>query len=526
MKKITKSFLSIVLFSSIFTLSALAQKTQPANAQKAMLDATKFMVDKVSTNGGYVGLYLEDLSRRWGELEAFKTMIWVQNPGTVDMGNIFLDAYRLTKEEYYYDAAKKVAGALIYGQQSSGGWNYMIDFAGDASNRQWYNTIGKNAWGFEEHNHYYGNATFDDEVTCNASRFLLRMYLEKLDVTIKPALDKAIAFIMKSQYPLGGWPQRYPLKYDYPHGDFADYTSFYTFNDDVILGNLKFLIDCYQTLGESRFLEPIQRAMNFFILSQQGNPQAGWGQQYDLDLKVAHARTYEPPALLPGQTAANIEALIKFYEYTGDRRYIARIPDAFQWLETIKLPQSETAEGRYTHPVFVEMGTNKQWYAHRTGTGVRDGHYWWDYNSDNPLLHYGAKTKLNVDKLKQDYARVLALSPAELTKDSPLKPRKSDSSRMPQNYYDKDFAALPKVDEASAKAVIAKLDNQNRWLTKHEWASRPFTVSADGKESNTARDSDQGGKGIMDASEQQYINLREYLKNMNILMTYVKQQQK
>ncbi|HEY0899449.1 MAG: pectate lyase [Daejeonella sp.] len=523
-RSITVLFLAF--FSLIFTSAAMGQNTQLSNAKQKMLDATKFMVEKVSTNGGYVGLYLEDLSRRWGELEAYKTMIWVQNPGTVDMGHVFLDAYKVTKDEYYYKAAEKVAGALIFGQQDSGGWNYMIDFAGDASNRNWYNTIGKNAWGFEEHNHYYGNATFDDEVTSQAARFLLRMYLEKLDVSFKPSLDKAINFIIQAQYPLGGWPQRYPLKHDYPHGDYEDYTSFYTYNDDVILGNLNFLIDCYVTLGEKRFLDPIQRAMNFFIISQQGNPQAGWGQQYDMDLKPAHARSYEPPALLPGQTFRNSMSLISFYEYTGDRKFIARIPDAIKWLESIQLPKSETADGRYTHPVFAEIGSNKQLYAHRTGTGVNNGRYWWDYNSENPLLHYGAKTKLNMDQLKDEYARVNALSPEEVTRNSPIKNRMFTGGELPQRYFDGRInppAATP--DESAVKAVIAKLDNQNRWLTRHEWASRPYSVTAGGEESNTARDSDAGGRAIMDASDQQYISLREYMKNMNVLINYVRQPQ-
>lgn len=522
MKRSLSSLLFLTLFSLIFAFPAAGQKAQSSIAKQRMLDATRFMVEKVSTNGGYVGLYLEDLSRRWGELEAFKTMIWVQNPGTVDMGHVFLDAYKVTKDEYYYEAAEKVAGALIFGQQDSGGWNYMIDFAGDASNRHWYNTIGKNAWGFEEHNHYYGNATFDDEVSSEASRFLLRMYLEKLDTSFKPALDKAINFIIQAQYPLGGWPQRYPLKHDAPHGNLEDYTSFYTFNDEVISGNLDFLIDCYLTLGENRFLDPIQRAMNFYIITQQGNPQAGWGQQYDMQLVPAHARSYEPAALLPGQTFKNAMSLIRFYEYTGDRKFISRIPDAIKWLESIQLPKSETADGRYTHPVFVEKGSNKQLYAHRTGKGVKDGRYWWDYSSENPLLHYGAKTKINIDQLKEEYARVNALSPEEVTRNSPIKNRMFTGAELPQRYFDaRTSSPGPGPNESAVKAVIAKLDNQYRWLTRHEWPSRPYSVTPAGEESNTARDSDAGGRAIMDPSDQQYISLREYMKNMNLLINYV-----
>ncbi|MEO5999135.1 MAG: pectate lyase, partial [Chitinophagaceae bacterium] len=281
----------------------IAQKTDLAtDAAKAMLNATHYMVEKVSTNGGYVGTYLPDLSRRWGELEFYKTQIQVQSDGVVSMGNIFMDAYVATGEEYYYKAAEKAAKALIWGQLTCGGWNYMIDFAGDRSLKDWYNTIGKNAWGFEEFNHYYGNATLDDVTTSDAAKFLLRIYLQKLDFIYKPAIDRAITFVLESQYPLGGWPQRYPLKHDFPHGFDDDYTSFYTFNDDVIWGNIDFLIQCYVTLGDERLLDPVRRGMNFYLITQQGNPYGGWGQQYNMDLMPAHARSYEPPALLPSFT--------------------------------------------------------------------------------------------------------------------------------------------------------------------------------------------------------------------------------
>lgn len=86
-----------------------------------MLRSTRYIVEKVSTNGGYVWYYLPDFSRRWGEMEAYKTMIWLQNPGTVSIGNLFLEAYQATGNEYYYQAAEKVGSALIWGQCSGGG---------------------------------------------------------------------------------------------------------------------------------------------------------------------------------------------------------------------------------------------------------------------------------------------------------------------------------------------------------------------------------------------------------------------
>jgi hypothetical protein len=210
-------------------------------AEQVMLQATTYMVGKVSNHGGYLWNYLPDFSRQWGEMEAYKTMIWLQHPGTVSMGHLFLDAYKATGNEYYYQAAEKVAVALISGQSHEGGWNYMIDFAGDRSLKRWYKTIGKNGWRLEEFQHYCGNSTFDDDVTSDAARFLLRLYVEKLDPACKPALYKAIIFILKSQYPIGAWPQRFPLKYDFNKQGHPDYTSYYTFNDDVIWENIHFL---------------------------------------------------------------------------------------------------------------------------------------------------------------------------------------------------------------------------------------------------------------------------------------------
>jgi hypothetical protein len=111
----------------------------------AMKKATTFMVEKVAHKGGYVWSYLPDMSRQWGEMEAKKTMIWIQPPGTPSMGHLYLDAYHATQDEYYYRAAEQVAGALAAAQHRSGGWNYVFDFAGEQSLRDWYNTIGKNA---------------------------------------------------------------------------------------------------------------------------------------------------------------------------------------------------------------------------------------------------------------------------------------------------------------------------------------------------------------------------------------------
>lgn len=217
----------------LWALPAAAAETSPEAVKAAMRRATQFMVERVSHQGGYVWSYLADMSRRWGEMEAYPTMIWTQAPGTPEMGQIFLDALHATGDDYYYQAAAKAADALIRGQHPSGGWNYFIDTAGEESARRWYATIGRNGWRLEEFQHYYGNATFDDHATVECGRLMLRVYLEKREPKYLAALDRAVGFVLAAQYPSGGWPQRFPEMGKFENHGRPDYTGHVTLNDEV-----------------------------------------------------------------------------------------------------------------------------------------------------------------------------------------------------------------------------------------------------------------------------------------------------
>src|SRR5689334_17354939 len=111
----------------------VSKKPQGTAALAAMKRATTFMTDTVSYKGGYVWAYLADFSRTWGEMEARRTMLWVQPPGTATMGHAFLDAYHATGDEQFWRAAVASARALVSAQHPAGGWNYIYDFAGEAS---------------------------------------------------------------------------------------------------------------------------------------------------------------------------------------------------------------------------------------------------------------------------------------------------------------------------------------------------------------------------------------------------------
>ena len=456
----------LVLIALLLPVAARAQDR--AEIERTMRRATEFMVERVSTRGGYVWSYLPDMSRRWGEIEARPTMVWVQPPGTATMGHLFLDAYHATGDEYYYRAAAAAADALIQGQHRSGGWNYFIDFAGADSTRQWYDTIGRNAWRMEEFQHFGDNGTFDDAGTSEAMQLLLRIYLEKLDERFRPPLDRAIAFVLNSQYPIGGWPQRWPSDPHYP-----EYGNYITFNDDVAAENMRFLLMVYRSLGDARVKDAIVRGMAAFVVTQQGAPQPGWGLQYTLDLQIAGARSYEPRALVTHTTAANLRQLMNFYRLTGDSRYLARVPEALDWLETLRLPSDPARRGR-DFPTFIEIGTGRAMYVHRRGSNVVNGAYYVDHDPAFPLGHYGAYRAIDIPAMRRELARLQAMDRSELQRNSPL--NAPGHEPLPR-FWITDLDAGSDLNAAGGGTpaeIVRSLNTQGWWPTPLRATSNPY----------------------------------------------------
>lgn len=533
---LTFRFLIGLVCSCLYFANASAMAPTPEQTQRTMKLASQFMLDKVSYRGGFVWSYLPDFSRQWGELEARRSMIWMQPPGTASVGHLFLDAYHATGDEFYYAAAERVAGAVIYAQHPSGGWNYVADFGGESSLKEWYATIGKNAWRLEEFQHYYGNATFDDVGTAEAAKFLLRLYVEKLDPKYRPALNNVIKFMLDSQYPSGGWPQRFPLMHDHPSKEHEDYSSFITFNDDVAAENIDFLLMCYQVLGEARVREPVIRAMNSFITTQQGAPQPGWALQYTAELVPAGARSYEPKSLHTPTTAENIQQLIKFYRMTGETKYLARIPEALTWLESLALPDKSEYEGR-SHPSFIELGTDKPLFTHRRGANVSNGEYYVDYKPGNMLAHYKSASTIDVAKLRTDYQAALALKPEEAIANSPL--QAMNNIALPAYFTigkvsvsDLNFRAQKKSTTKNitdqAVELVASLNKQGYWPSPLYYTTNLYKGTAPAAQANNNYAVTMVGDE-WDTSPYPVknpilgISTGAYIKNMGVLIQYLQQ---
>ena len=520
----------------VILLTFLSMSAGDKEAKQTMRRATQYMMDVASYKGGFVWSYLPDYSRQWGELEAWRTMIWLQSPSTPDVGQVLLDAYHATGDEYYYESACKVARCIMHGQKPSGGWNYMFDYESEETTKKWYATIGRQAWRLEEFQHYYGNATFDDEATMHCAEFLLRIYLEKKNAEFYVALQKAIGFFLQSQYDNGGWPQRYPLMYDHPFRGKADYSSFVTINDDVMPRNIEFLIQCYRSLGMKELKEPILKAMYCLRDLQQPLPLAGWADQYAVkDLKPAHARSYEPRAVNTGTTVAMIRQMIHFYQLTGDKSFLKGIPNAIRFLESVQLPSEMAAllgrrplgEGDIFMPRFLNPDSGNPMYVHRKGSNVVNGQYYTDSIPTGTIAHYSSFMTTNPTMLRKALEEAEAQDAKQLEQDSPLR---EAAISGPQDYYYRQPSGMARrMPMPGVDKIISSLDSEGRWLTVFNQISNPYkpvpaTMTADSEDRQYAQTmvGDEYDTSPYANSTVQGISTRTYIWNMVALINSIR----
>ena len=487
----------VCIFLLSMSLTNVSAEPDREDVLMTMRTASEFMVDTVSCNGGYVWSYTADLSRQWGEAPARATQIWVQG-GTPDMGMLFLDAFVRTSDPYFRECAEKAANALIYGQHPLGGWHYFIDF--DKTGLvEWYEKVFSNyKWGMEEYRHYYGNCTFDDASTTDPTRFLLRLYMTTLDPAYRGPLLKALDFILMSQYPNGGWPQRYPLRYEFAHDGLKDYTSLYTFNDGVINNNISMLVEAYEQLGNEEYMKAARRGMDFFLISQGPEEQAAWADQHGMDLLPAWGRTHEPAGYMPRYTVANIRDLMKFYRITGERRYLKPIPGALNWLERSALKVLD--DGRLELAANYEVGTNLPIGRHQTDKVTEEGYGLFLYDKNPPFI----KTTVNIKYFRSQYERISALSPVEAVAEyRKQKLTKRTSSTVNPDDVDKLIGAL---DKRGAWIVEVKVPGMD---IDYDWP--PGVKFSDATKSGHADTNIQG------------ISTRAFIQNIHILLNYLGQ---
>jgi len=365
----------------------LAQTTIPralaADRQaiiETMARATSAM-RAISTEGGYVYLYSTDRTRRTAERPATATQITMQPPGTPSMGLTFLHAYEATGDKIHLAAARAAASALARCQLASGGWHSTADF-----DPAYPNEDGKLYHG-EKYIHgqiikHTIHTTFDDDTTQSAVRFLTDFVVavkgisDPADDTIRTALNRAIEGMARAQYPNGAWPQCYagevrtpadfPIRKSHFSTDYprewpdADYTRYYTLNDNCQGDCIMTLLDAAKKLGRTDCLEMAKRGGDFLLLAQLPEPQPAWAQQYDFDMQPAWARVHEAPGVSSSESGSATKALLDLYLATGESKYLDAAEKAVAWLRA-----SKVGKNRWSR--LYELGTNKPIYGDDRG---------------------------------------------------------------------------------------------------------------------------------------------------------------
>lgn len=283
--------------------------------------------------GGWPMAYSEDLERRWGEhAECQENSITVQPPATPTVGSVYLRASSVLGNREYESIACQAADALIAGQLDNGGWWHEIRFDGQGNAMREVSRV----------------ATMDDNTTQGATMFMMEMVRTARVPRYKDAARSALGFLLDSQYPSGGWPQQYPSS--------KGYSSFYTLNDAAMNDCVSTLLAGYRQFRDERYLDAAERAGAWLDEAQLPAPQRGWAQQYDLEMRPAPARWFEPAACCSAVTVRVIRTLIDLHLETGENKYLEPIPAALEWLEASRLDDGTWAR-------FYETGSNKPIYV-------------------------------------------------------------------------------------------------------------------------------------------------------------------
>jgi len=282
----------------------------------------------------------------WGEWRPVKPgVITVQPPATPTIATTYVRAYEVLGDERHLGIAQRARDALRTIQSEAGGMPHERH-PGDGPAR-------------------FG--TFDDDTTTGTLDFFIALYETTGAEEDRQAVESVGAFVLKSQYENGGWPQYYPLR--------SGYHDYITFNDNAMTDAIRACLKVYDVLDDEEYLQAAIRGGECIIRLQ--GPGGGWAQQYHHEtLEPAWARKFEPPGYSPAESVGACDALIDLAVATGDEQFLKPLPRAFQWYEDIVLPNGKRArlyEPETGRPVYGRRDKAEKVYDFENATS---GYSW------------------------------------------------------------------------------------------------------------------------------------------------------
>lgn len=295
---------------------------------------------------GWCGSYSLDLTFRSGEdsQQLPPDAVKLQAVGTPQVLEAYLAAYLALGDPATLATARAAGNLLLAGQSPHGGWFFEM-WVGPDRARGSHVWPGRATWPDPGPEHGTDSATIDDGNTFGPAEALYRLWWVTKDQRYYEGWRRGMDFLLLAQEACGGgFPQAFPSD---------GYHRYATFNDAAMRTAVDTLLTAYQRTGDRRYYASVLRCAEWVAKVHRAGK--GWGAQYDARGEVASARRFEPAGLEPPGTVAAMGILATAYEWTGQTRYLAALPDAATWLERVQLQPGVWA--RFYHP-----DTNQPWY--------------------------------------------------------------------------------------------------------------------------------------------------------------------
>ena len=263
---------------------------------------------------------------------------------------IFLSVYSITWAEaitwrevvheqrapfYKSTEAIRVADNLLLFQADIGGWD-KIDSRRNSRDMVSVLSAARKRQLLSDKRH---RCSLDNEATYSQMRFLARVYAATGKDKYKEGFLKGVGYLLKAQYPNGGWPQFYPL--------LGSYHDLVTFNDHAMIGATRMLNDVANSLQPFDLADGVMRekcrlaagkAIDCILQCQLvvGGRKTAWAQQYDRDsLKSVPARVSELPSIAVPESAEVLRFLLSIDNPSPEVAVAVRA--AVVWLEKVKV---------------------------------------------------------------------------------------------------------------------------------------------------------------------------------------------
>jgi PelA/Pel-15E family pectate lyase len=296
----------------------------------------------------------------------------------------------LDREAAFYasEDARRTADVIVSFQTPAGGWGKNMAYnEGVRKPGQAY--VPNNLSHFLDANdfdrpkepewNYVG--TLDNDATSTQLKFLARVQAAAPGVegaTYRASFVRGIEYLLKAQFPNGGWPQVWPLE--------GGYHDAITFNDNAVTQAAEVLSSVAEGKGDYGFVAPplrqragkAARAAVGIVLRAQvvvDGRKTVWAQQHDaLTLKPVAGRNYEPAALSSGESAHLLVYLMAIEQPTPEVR--TAVEAGVAWLRETAIRGFEWSGGRATpggRKLVAKEGAGPMWaryYSFRTGKPI------------------------------------------------------------------------------------------------------------------------------------------------------------